>query len=68
MEEILKAIKLVEAFAPIIGGIIDGGTKVYHDVMTALADNGVEVDTATLDAIIADAEARRARAAAEAGE
>lgn len=66
MEKILEVLKIIQAVAPLIGGIIDGGSRVLEAVKTALKDNDVEVDTAALDAIVLDAEARRDRAKREA--
>jgi len=62
-----ELLKLVEAAAPIIEGLVEGGTKAVAAVREALKDEGIDVDTARLDAIIIDAEARRDRAKGEAG-
>jgi hypothetical protein len=45
--------------------VMAGGSAVYASVKAALAAHGIEADTDQLDAVIADAEKRKAMAEAE---
>lgn len=66
MKTIEEVLALISAWAPIIQGVEQKGVEVYNAIKKTLEDHGVEVDTAKLDEIIADAEARRRRAEEEA--
>ena len=46
--------------------IIDAGQPAVNAIVKTLKDHGIEADTTALDAVIADADARRARAEREA--
>jgi len=59
--EILKWIGLFQQ-------IHTAGGSAWADVKAALANHGIEADTAALDAVIADADARAARRRGDAAE
>lgn len=46
--------------------VFSGGTALWTDIKAVLANHGVSADTAALDAVIADATTREARAEADA--
>lgn len=58
----------VMAWLRILPQVVQAGVGVFAQIKGVLQDNGVDADTAELDRVIADAEARRQRAEAEAGQ
>lgn len=47
--------------------VFEKGAGVYAQIKAVLAANGIEADTAALDAVIADAERRKEQARIDAG-
>lgn len=47
--------------------VVEKGASVMNQIRAVLAANGIEADTAALDAVIADAERRKEQARIDAG-
>lgn len=61
------SIDVVLKWLGLLPQIISGGTAVYASVKAALAAHGIEAENAELDAVMADADRRKALALHEAG-
>ena len=62
----LESLKVALQWLTIGQQVIAKGSAAFGAVKAALAAHGIEADTSALDAVIADGEARAARARAEA--
>jgi hypothetical protein len=59
-------IEAILSWVSLLPKLIDAGGAVYAEIKTILTDNGIDHDTTSLDAAIADADRRKSIADAEA--